>query len=87
SPRPTTSTVRVSSRRARRCACRRCEDIMLRIDRVNADVDVRPAEPPLARAAAAELTALDPQLRERIKELVREALSDHLRELERRGVV
>ena len=65
---------------------------MLRIDRVNAQVDILPGtgQTPGAGAAAPPSAATilaDPQTRERIKELVQEALREHLRELERRGVV
>jgi hypothetical protein len=63
---------------------------MLRIDRMTADMDVLPssggAAAPQGRPEAAAVLA-DPQQRERIKELVREALAEQLRELERRGVI
>jgi len=64
---------------------------MLRIDRVKTDLEIHPASaaaamPPSPRADAAALLA-DAGTRERIKELVLEALSDHLRALERQGVV
>jgi hypothetical protein len=61
---------------------------MLRIDRVSAEMDVTGASQGSAapRPDGASMMS-DPQLRERLKELVREALRDHLRELERRGVV
>jgi len=63
---------------------------MLRIDRVKTDLEILPsngaAAPPAPRSDAAALLA-DARARERIKELVLEALREHLRELERRGVV
>jgi hypothetical protein len=63
---------------------------MLRIDRVKTDVEILPSNgapsPPSPRSDAAALLA-DARARERIKELVLEALREHLRELERRGVV
>jgi hypothetical protein len=60
---------------------------MLRIDRVSAEIDVVPATPDAAAKVDVAAIMSDPQARERIKELVREALSDQLRELERRGVI
>ena len=62
---------------------------MLRIDRVSAEMDVLPSGGGASAAPKLDVAALmsDPHARERIKEMVREALSDHLRELERRGVV
>jgi hypothetical protein len=64
---------------------------MLRIDRVTAEMSVLPSSGADAGGSTArfDATALlaDPQARVRIKELVREALRDHLRELERRGLV
>jgi hypothetical protein len=65
---------------------------MLRIDRVKTEMDVLPAgsaPAPGVPPATAESFAIlsDPQARERIKEMVLEALREHLRELERRGVV
>ena len=65
---------------------------MLRIDRVTTALDVTPSseasdrEPSSSPVTVAAIFA-DPQARERVKELVREALNDQLRELERRGVV
>jgi len=64
---------------------------MLRIDRVTAQMDLLPSNGANATGSTGRLDAAavlaDPQARERLKELVREALRDHLRELERRGVV
>jgi hypothetical protein len=65
---------------------------MLRIDRVSMAMDiVSPGatsgnEPSTTPPDAAAIMA-DPRIRERLKELVREALSDQLRELERRGTL
>ena len=63
---------------------------MLRIDRVKTDMDILPSAgapaPASPHSDAAALLA-DARARERIKELVLEALREHLRELERRGVV
>lgn len=62
---------------------------MLRIDRVKTDVNLVPsagAPAPLPQSDVAGFLA-DARARERIKELVLEALREHLRELERRGVV
>jgi hypothetical protein len=63
---------------------------MLRIDRVKTDMELLPssgaAAPTSPRADAAALLA-DAGARERIKELVLEALREHLRQLERQGVV
>jgi hypothetical protein len=63
---------------------------MLRIDRVTTELDVMPSptdrESSPGPATVAAILA-DPRARERVKELVREALNDQLRELERRGVV
>jgi len=64
---------------------------MLRIDRVTTALDVTPSsqapdEPSSSPVTVAAIFA-DPRARERVKELVREALNDQLRELERRGVV
>lgn len=66
---------------------------MLRIDRVTTEMEVLPAgdtagQAPLASASsgAAEILS-DPRMRERFKELVLEVLRDHLRALERGGVV
>ena len=65
---------------------------MLRIDRVKTEMEVLPSgdsAPSGASAqgaSAAELLA-DPRTRERLKEMVLEVLRDHLRALERRGVV
>jgi hypothetical protein len=63
---------------------------MLRIDRVTARMDLQPASAPADESPApADPIAMlsDPRATERIKALVREALSEQLRELERRGVV
>lgn len=65
---------------------------MLRIDRVKTEMDVLPQGGPAAPAAAETArvpseTLGDPRAREHIKELVLEALREHLRDLERRGVV
>ncbi len=62
---------------------------MLRIDRVATEMDVLPPPPP-APSRPSDPTAetlADPRLRERLRELVIEALRDHLRQLERQGVV
>lgn len=65
---------------------------MLRIDRVKTEMEVlpsgdsAPAGASAPGASAAELFS-DPRARERLKELVLEVLRDHLRALERRGVV
>ncbi len=60
---------------------------MIRIDRVTADMDLVPpaGQEPASADGAGVLS--DPRALERIKELVRQALAEHLRELERRGVV
>jgi len=63
---------------------------MLRIDRVKTEMDVLPsaASAPGSTAPASAETALsDPRGRERVKELVLEALRDHLQELQRQGTV
>jgi len=63
---------------------------MLRIDRVNTEMDVLPqaAAPAVTTSHSSSEAALsDPRSRERIKELVLEALRDHLRELQRQGAV
>jgi hypothetical protein len=63
---------------------------MLRIDRVATQMDVVASGGGGANGAStADPAAMmsDPRTRERIKELVREALAEHLRELERRGVL
>jgi hypothetical protein len=64
---------------------------MLRIDRVKTEMEVLPSgEAGGATAAApantAELLA-DPRARERLKEVVLDVLREHLRALERGGVV
>jgi len=65
---------------------------MLRIDRVKTEMEVLPAQSEAGAVAAprsagvAELLG-DPRARERFKALVLEVLRDHLRALERRGVV
>lgn len=65
---------------------------MLRIDRVKTELEALPqggpAAPggPEAARTPSEILA-DPRARDRIKELVVEALREHLRDLERRGVV
>lgn len=64
---------------------------MLRIDRVTAHMDVLPSSGANAGGSTGSLDAAavlaDPLARERIKALVREALRDQLRELERGGLV
>jgi hypothetical protein len=63
---------------------------MLRIDRVTARMDLLPASAPADESPAhVDVAAMlsNPRASERIKALVREALSEQLRELERRGVV
>jgi hypothetical protein len=64
---------------------------MLRIDRVTAQMDVLPSSGANAGGSTGSLDAAavlaDPQARERIRELVRETLCDHLRKLERGGLV
>jgi hypothetical protein len=63
---------------------------MLRIDRVSTELDVvSPSASPGSGSTPpdASVVMADPRTRERIKELVREALSEQLRELERRGIV
>jgi hypothetical protein len=64
---------------------------MLRIDRVTTGLDVLPSSnaPGQGSSSPPGTAAIfaDPVARERVKELVREALGEHLRELERRGVV
>jgi hypothetical protein len=65
---------------------------MLRIDRVKTEMEAVPQGGPPATAGpesahAPSETFADPRARERIKELVLEALREHLRDLERRGVV
>jgi hypothetical protein len=66
---------------------------MLRIDRVKTEMEILPSGDAAGRApstSATSGTALllsDPQARERLKEMVLEVLRDHLRSLERRGVV
>jgi hypothetical protein len=63
---------------------------MLRIDRVTARMDLLPAAPSAGEAASSpDIIAMlaDPRAVERIKDLMRETLSEQLRELERRGVV
>jgi hypothetical protein len=65
---------------------------MLRIDRVKTEMEVlasgepAAAASPAAGASVVELLS-DPRARERLKEMVLEVLRDHLRALERRGVV
>ena len=66
---------------------------MLRIDRVKTEMEVLPSGDAAGstRAAAAatgsfELLA-DPRARERFKEMILDVLRDHLRALERGGVV
>lgn len=63
---------------------------MLRIEHVTAELDVLPsAEAGFDRPQGAPVTGAfgDPQAREDLKALVREALRDYLRELERQGIV
>jgi hypothetical protein len=65
---------------------------MLRIDRVTTELDVMPSSPaPGGNSASSPVTVAaifaDPRARQHVKELVREALNDQLRELERSGVV
>jgi hypothetical protein len=65
---------------------------MLRIDRVKTELEVlpsgdsTPAPHSGAGTSSAELLA-DPRMRERLRDMVLEVLRDHLRALERRGVV
>ena len=63
---------------------------MLRIDRVRTDMEIQ-ASPATSAAASpradAALLLADAGARERVKELVLEVLREHLRELERQGVV
>ena len=66
---------------------------MLRIDRVKTEMEVLPsgggtgsAPSAAANTGVAEVLA-DPRSRERLKEMVLEVLRDHLRALERGGVV
>jgi hypothetical protein len=66
---------------------------MLRIDRVKTEMEVVPSGNPSgssssgsASRSASELLS-DPGTRDRLKDLVLEVLRDHLRALERRGVV
>jgi hypothetical protein len=65
---------------------------MLRIDRVETQMDLLPS--PTAAATGASraqekpsAVLADPAARERLKVLVLEVLDEHLRELERRGAV
>lgn len=62
---------------------------MLHIDRVSAQVDLLPADRSAASETPSHVTATstDAAHRERLKALVFEVLQDHLRELERRGLV
>jgi hypothetical protein len=63
---------------------------MLHIDRVSAHIDLASsAAGPTAEPQMSDLLAAlaDPAARAQIKALVHEALRDHLRELERRGIV
>jgi hypothetical protein len=65
---------------------------MLRIDRVTTALDVMPSsQTPDRDGESSPVTVAaifaDPRARQHVKELVREALNDQLRELERRGVV
>lgn len=64
---------------------------MLRIDRVTTEMEVLTAgdtAAPLASSSSGAAQVLsDPRMRERFKELVLEVLRDHLRSLERGGVV
>lgn len=64
---------------------------MITIDRVNADVDVLPqtASGPAAAPPADLVSAvgLDPRARARLRDLVLELLAEHLRELEREGLL
>ena len=65
---------------------------MLRIDRVKTEMEVLPSGDAAGSTAAvaatgtAELLA-DPRSRERLKEIVLDVLREHLRALERGGVV
>jgi len=65
---------------------------MLHIDRVSTEMDVLPtagAPAPGAPAVAADPAAIlsDPKARDQIKEMVLDVLREHLRELERAGVI
>jgi hypothetical protein len=60
---------------------------MLHIDRVNAEMDLRPTGSSDQASTAPAVARADEQSRERIRALVREALRDELRELERQGVI
>jgi hypothetical protein len=60
---------------------------VIRIDRVTAEMDLVPAGGQGAAPTDGAAALSDPRTLERIKELVRQALAEHLRELERRGVV
>ena len=62
---------------------------MLRIEHVSAELDVRPADAGTDRPLVASVPGSigDPHAREEMKALVREALRDYLRELERQGIV
>jgi hypothetical protein len=61
---------------------------MLQIDRVTADVDVRPAAASGAAPAPSVAALLnEPDTRERVKEIVRELFREQLRELERQGTI
>ena len=60
---------------------------MLRIDRVSTQMDVVADSGGASSAVDPAAAMSDPRTRERIKELVREALAEQLRELERRGVL
>lgn len=66
---------------------------MLHIDRVNTEMEVLqrssvgPAEAPEGPGLVPGQPALDPQMKERMRDVVMEVLKDHLRELERRGTL
>jgi hypothetical protein len=62
---------------------------MLHIDRVSAQVDLLPSDQSATRdlPSTGGPAVVDGGNRERLKALVFEVLRDHLRELERRGVI
>jgi hypothetical protein len=63
---------------------------MLQIDRVQAEMEILPGAGELGGSSVPPLLPganLDPAARQRLSELVLEALRDHLRELERRGTL
>ena len=66
---------------------------MLHIDRVNTEMEVLqrstagPAESPEGPGLVPGQPAFDPQMKERMRDVVMDVLKDHLRELERRGTL